>query len=436
MKKRTLISGAVAITAAGAITLAGTVVAQAQETGDEALGAALDAILADARLTDSQAGVVVADAATGEVLYERNPDKRAIPGSNDKLFTTAAALEALGGDYTYATDVIGEPPVDGVVSGDLYLRGTGDPTTLEADYDRLAADLAAAGVTTVDGDLVADDTAFDDVRSGAEWGWSDLQFTYAAEVTALNIASGDDHQAGSVRLFVKPGAAAGDPAVVTTVPQTDYLDIVSTATTGTSTSVNVNRDPHDNTVRISGTVAAGGSGTYATRAVIEPTQLVADVFADSLAEAGIDLTGDLRYGEPTPRPRATSSPPTPPRPCPTSSSTSSSPPTPPWPKPSSRPSATKRPARAPSRPARPPSTPPSTGTASTTAPSASPTAPGSPATTCSPPGPSPTSSSAPKTPPGSTPGTTPSPSPARTAPSPAACAAPPPQATSAPRPAP
>ncbi|MEU6248119.1 D-alanyl-D-alanine carboxypeptidase/D-alanyl-D-alanine-endopeptidase [Glycomyces sp. NPDC047010] len=301
MKKRTLISGAVAITAAGAITLAGTVVAQAQETGDEALGAALDAILADARLTDSQAGVVVADAGTGEVLYERNPNKRAIPGSNDKLFTTAAALESLGGDYTYATDVIGDRPVDGVVSGDLYLRGTGDPTALEADYDQLAADLAAAGVTAIDGDLVADDTAFDSVRSGAEWGWSDLQFTYAAEVTALNIASGDDYQAGSVRIFIKPGAAAGDPAVITTVPETDYLDIVSTATTGTSTSVNVNRDPHDNTVRISGTVAAGGSGTYATRAVIEPTQLVADVFADSLAEAGIDLKGDLRFGEATPQ---------------------------------------------------------------------------------------------------------------------------------------
>ncbi|MCD0443596.1 D-alanyl-D-alanine carboxypeptidase/D-alanyl-D-alanine-endopeptidase [Glycomyces sp. A-F 0318] len=301
MKQRTLISSAVAVTAAGAITLAGTMVAQAEETGDAALAAAIDAILKDNRLTDSQAGVVVADAETGEVLYDRGGDKRAIPASNDKLFTTAAALEQLGGDFTYATEVTGDRPVDGVVAGDLYLRGAGDPTILEADYDRLAEDLADLGVSTIDGDLVADDTAFDAVRSGAEWGWSDLQYVYAAEISALTVASGDDYNAGSVRVYIEPGAAEGDAATVEMVPANDYVEIVNTATTGASTSISVNRDPHDNVIRVSGTVAAGGDGTYATRSVIEPTQLVADVFADSLADAGITLNGDLRFGEATPQ---------------------------------------------------------------------------------------------------------------------------------------
>lgn len=294
-------ASAAAVTAAGAIVFAGTVVAQAEETGDAALTAAIDAILTSPRLTDSQAGVVVADANTGEVLYDRGGDKRAIPASNDKLATTAAALELLGEDFTYTTEVLGDRPVDGVVDGDLYLRGAGDPTLLEADLDRFAAELADLGVSRVEGDLVADDTAFDAVRSGTEWGWSDLQYTYAAEVSALTVASGDDHNAGSVRFFVKPGAAAGDPAVVTTSPATDYVEVVNTATTGTATSVTVDRDPHDNIVRISGTVAAGSEGTYATRAVIEPTQLAADVFADSLADEGITVAGGLRFGEATPQ---------------------------------------------------------------------------------------------------------------------------------------
>lgn len=301
VRKRTLITGAVAVTAAGAITIAGTMVAQAQETGDAALASAIDAILTDKRLTDSQIGVTVADANTGEVLYEHNGAKRAIPGSNDKLTTTAAALQNLGGDFTYSTEVLGDRPTDGVVAGDLYLRGAGDPTVLEADYDKLAEDLAALGVSTVDGDLVADDTAFDSVRSGAEWGWSDLQFTYAAEVSALTVASGDDYNAGSVRVFVKPGAAEGDAAQISMAPANDYVEIVNTATTGTSTNVTVNRDPHDNVIRVSGTVKAGTEGTFATRSVIEPTRLAADVFADSLADAGITLNGDLRYGESTPQ---------------------------------------------------------------------------------------------------------------------------------------
>lgn len=300
MKKRTLISSAVAVTAAGALTFAGTMVAQAQETGDEALAAAIDAILADPRLTDSQAGVVVRDANTGEVLYDRNGSDRAVPASNGKLFTVAAALEALGGDFTYTTDAIGDRPVDGVVSGDLYLRGSGDPTVQEADYDRLAADLAAAGVSTIDGDLVADDTAFDAVRGGIEWGWDDRQFAYGAEISALTVATGTSN-AGTVRLQVNPGAAEGDPAVVSMSPANDYVEIVNTATTGTSTSVTVNRDPYDNVIRVSGTVKAGTSGTAVTRSVIDPTRLAADVFADSLADAGITLNGDLRFGETTPQ---------------------------------------------------------------------------------------------------------------------------------------
>jgi D-alanyl-D-alanine carboxypeptidase/D-alanyl-D-alanine-endopeptidase (penicillin-binding protein 4) len=301
VRKRTLISGAIAVTAAGAITIAGTVVAQAQETGDAALASAIDAILTDKRLTDSQIGVTVADANTGEVLYDRNGAKRAIPGSNDKLTTTAAALEALGGDFTYSTDVLGDRPTDGVVAGDLYLRGAGDPTVLESDYDQMAADLADLGVSQIDGDLVADDTAFDAVRSGTEWGWEDLQYTYAAEVSALTVASGNDYHAGSVRVFIKPGAAEGDPAQITMSPANDYVEIVNNATTGANTSVSVNRDPHDNVIRISGTVKAGSNGTYATRSVIEPTQLVADVFADSLEDAGITVTGDLRFGESAPQ---------------------------------------------------------------------------------------------------------------------------------------
>ncbi|RRR96093.1 D-alanyl-D-alanine carboxypeptidase/D-alanyl-D-alanine endopeptidase [Glycomyces terrestris] len=301
MKKRTLISSAVAVTAAGAITFAGTVVAQAQETGNEALAAAIDAILQDPKVIDSQASIVVRDAATGEVIYDHHGNQRAITASSLKLTTLAGAFETLGEDYTFTTDVVGDRPVDGVVAGDLYLRGDGDPSMLAEDYQALAADLAAAGVSTVDGDLVLDDTAFDAVRHGDEWAWGDLQYGYAAEVSALTVGSGTDHLSGSVRVFVKPGATAGSPAVVTTVPATDYVTIVNTATTGTSTNVSINRDEHSNTIRVSGTVKSGTTGTFGTRAVIDPTGLVGDVFASALEAEGITLTGDVRLHEATPQ---------------------------------------------------------------------------------------------------------------------------------------
>ncbi|GAA1675756.1 D-alanyl-D-alanine carboxypeptidase/D-alanyl-D-alanine-endopeptidase [Glycomyces endophyticus] len=283
------------------MVIAATTVAQAQPTGNEALAAAIDAILQDPKVTDSQASIVVKDAATGEVVYDHHANQRAIPASTNKLSTVAGALEVLGEDYTFTTDVLGDRPVDGVVDGDLYLRGTGDPSLLQADFAALAADLADLGVSTVAGDLVADDTAFDAVRHGDEWAWGDLQYTSASEISALTIGSGTDHFPGTVRVFVKPGTASGAPAVVTTVPATDYVTVVNTATTGTATNVVVNRDEHANTIRVSGTVAAGTSGTFATRSVIDPTGLVADVFADALAAEGITLDGDVRLHEEAPQ---------------------------------------------------------------------------------------------------------------------------------------
>ncbi|GAB3926154.1 hypothetical protein GCM10029976_020400 [Kribbella albertanoniae] len=61
------------------------------------------------------------------------------------------------------------PVKDGKILGDLYLKGYGDPTTLQADYVALAQQLKAAGVQRVVGNLVADDSYFDRVRLGDGW---------------------------------------------------------------------------------------------------------------------------------------------------------------------------------------------------------------------------------------------------------------------------
>lgn len=301
MRKRTVISGAVAVAAASAIGVAGTVVAQAQETGDQALADAIDEILSDPRLTDSQAGVVVADAHTGEVIYDHNGDTRAVPASNNKLATSAAALEILGEDYTFTTIVSADDrPEDGTIWGDMYLRGGGDPTLLQADLEAMAAEVADLGVEVVDGDLVADDTAFGGDRLGTEYGHEDLQYLYANETSALTVASGDDYNAGTVRVFVQPGAAEGDPAQYRTVPETNYVTIVNEMTTtaaGSGNSVSINRDDHSNTIRLTGTIAADSGETFGTRSVIDPALLAADVFRNALEDEGVLFTGDIRKGQ-------------------------------------------------------------------------------------------------------------------------------------------
>jgi len=274
--------------------------ATAQPTGWQALAADLDRILADARLRGAHAGVVVRDADTGEALYERGAVDRLLPASNNKLLTSAAALQALGSDYRFTTAVHAVAEQRGaVLEGDLYLRGTGDPTLLAGDYERLAAGVAAAGIRVVTGRLMADDTWFDKVRLGSSWAWDDEPFYYSAQVSALSVAPDTDYDAGTVILRIGPGAAVGDPATVQVVPATDYLRIDNRATTGaagTPTTVAVDRPHGSNTIVVTGSMPAGRAPAQYWRTVWEPTGYAADVFGRALAAHGVRVIGGPGLG--------------------------------------------------------------------------------------------------------------------------------------------
>lgn len=266
----------------------------------DALTRDLDAILADPRLDGGQASVVVRDAATGETIYEHDGDQRLMPASNEKLLTSVVALDVLGPEYTFATTVASNGRHTGpVLRGDVYLRGTGDPTLLASDYADLARQLADDGVRVVAGRVLADDTWFDGVRLGNDWAWDDESYYYAAPVSALTLAPDTDYDAGTVIVNVAPAAQAGSPAVVTVTPHTGAVTIVDEATTGAAGSgndVSVEREHGSDRIVVSGTVAAGGNGASEWASVEEPTDYAADVFLRALAAEGVRVTGGTGRG--------------------------------------------------------------------------------------------------------------------------------------------
>ena len=258
----------------------------------------LDTMLANPSFAGANIGLVVKDAATGATLYDHQGTNLLVPASNLKLFTSATAMDVLGPDYTFSTTVAQDGTQYGsTLAGNLYLKGTGDPTMLAADYDALAAKVAAAGITHVDGQLVADDTWFDDQRLGSSWAWDDEPYYYAAETSALTIAPDTNYDAGSVNVTVTPGAA-GQPPKVTVTPPTNYLTIVNTATTGaagSATTDDVDRDEGDNVIRVTGSIAATAAPDVETMAVWEPTRLVASLFRADLAAHGVTVGGSTGY---------------------------------------------------------------------------------------------------------------------------------------------
>ena len=117
----------------------------------------LEELLHEKPLSRTRIGVTVLDARDGDVLYAHNADRLFNPASNTKILTTAAALEELGGNYHYKTQLRGpEPDEAGVIQGSVELRGAGDPSLTTQGLADLARDAAARGITRIEGDVLAD----------------------------------------------------------------------------------------------------------------------------------------------------------------------------------------------------------------------------------------------------------------------------------------
>ncbi|HKN51405.1 MAG TPA: D-alanyl-D-alanine carboxypeptidase/D-alanyl-D-alanine-endopeptidase [Amycolatopsis sp.] len=280
------------------ITLSGGPATATVISQDTTLPADLDKILSDPRLAKATVGVDVRTA-TDESLYAKGVDSPVRPASNAKLFTATTALDVLGLDYRFRTTVESAATIsDTALEGDLTLRGTGDPTIHPADYDALAAQVAARGITRVDGNLVADDTYFDSQRWNPHWDPTDAPFAYAAEISALTVAATDVDDTGAVQVTVTP-TAQGQPAAVSLSPDTGYVTVTNSATTGapgSATTVTVDRPAGANTIVVSGSLPAGGAAVVKLRSVADPALYAASVFRAALANHGVTVTGSSTHG--------------------------------------------------------------------------------------------------------------------------------------------
>jgi len=117
-------------------------------------------------------GIQVISLKHGDVLYQKNPHIKFIPASNTKLFTSAAALALLGPSYRFETQLFITGKVkNGILYGDVYLKGAGDPTLTSDDLKVMAKQLSLYGITLIKGAVYCDITEFDKMVRGPGWSW-------------------------------------------------------------------------------------------------------------------------------------------------------------------------------------------------------------------------------------------------------------------------
>lgn len=267
----------------------------------DALEAALRKVIADAGLRGAQVAVaVVSD--TGRAVVSIESDKPLKPASNQKVLTTAAALHWLGPDYAFETLLVASAPLrDGTIAGDVTLRGGADPnisgrffggdtTALLRDWSRR---LREAGLRRIQGDLIADDTLFDDVRFPEAWDPRQAEAWYSAQVSALSIND------NCLDVTVRPASVPGRPARVEISPRCPLIEVVGAPETviAGKSQVIVHRRAGTNQIVISGRIAFRAPPWSGNVTIDDPAMVFGSTLAETLREAGIQLEGRVRKAQ-------------------------------------------------------------------------------------------------------------------------------------------
>ncbi|MEK4026503.1 D-alanyl-D-alanine carboxypeptidase/D-alanyl-D-alanine endopeptidase [Sporosarcina sp. FSL W7-1283] len=267
--------------------------AVAAEQSYKAMEAGINQVITSHRMRGTKSSIVVREADSNKIVYQYRADQGVTPASNVKVLTATTALEVLGEDYTFQTDVLASGPVkNGVLNGQLYLRGTGDPTLMERDLQQLAKEVRQSGIKSITGNIVADDTWFDTKRLSPGIYKSDETHYYAAQISALTLSPNEDYDAGTTIVQAKP-TKNGKPAAVTLTPHTNIVKVVNRTRTvpkGKPNTVTMARQYGTNTIIVSGNIPVNSSGKRQWVTVSNPSAYTADVFKRALAKQGISFS--------------------------------------------------------------------------------------------------------------------------------------------------
>lgn len=174
----------------------------------------------------TQFGLAVYSLQQGKEYFALNPAQPLTPASTTKLFSTFAAFDKFGASYSIETLVLTDALEvrDGVLDGNIYLVGHGDPLLDIGDLEQLSYQLFNAGVRRITGGIYGDDGFFDRVTSRREYSGDNEEVQPTAPISALSV------QRNLITVIVSAGGVVGKPVHVQTFPSCDAFDFDIRAT--------------------------------------------------------------------------------------------------------------------------------------------------------------------------------------------------------------
>jgi D-alanyl-D-alanine carboxypeptidase/D-alanyl-D-alanine-endopeptidase (penicillin-binding protein 4) len=245
-------------------------------------------------------GICAVSLDRGDVVYERNADEKLIPASVNKIFTAYVALKKLKPSATFKTWVFMKGTLhEGTLQGDLYLKGGGDPSFVSERLWMMVNDLVRSGIKTVNGNLFADSSYYDEEKTPQSRPKYLKDQAYNAPVGALSF------NFNTTTIYVKPGESPGATPVVYTDPENSYIDVVNQAKTvkaGAKNTVTVSRTDFvkgdiGDTILLRGNIPMDNREMRFYRNIVNPALYTAHMFKLFMEQRGIKVSGVVKEGD-------------------------------------------------------------------------------------------------------------------------------------------
>ena len=258
----------------------------------------IEALKADNVLKHGSWSICVIPVKKDTIIAEYNSAASLIPASTLKIVTTGAALSVLGKDFRFETKLQYDGIFDtitGILKGNLYITGGGDPT-LESTYfkdkndsltttERWANFLKYKGLKKIEGAIIGDASIFDDNMVPPQWVWADIGNYYGAGACGLT------YHDNKYKIFLKSGAAGSNTSVLKTEPPVEGLQLINSVTSGGSDdNAFIYGAPYSNYRKIQGTIPANRSNYDIEGALPDPALFCAQALESSLRSLGILTT--------------------------------------------------------------------------------------------------------------------------------------------------
>ena len=240
--------------------------------------------------------VLVQNLTTGEVIDEYRADKVVPPASVMKLLTTAACLETMGPGFRFPTILEYTGSIsDGVLHGDLYIRGGCDPSLgwkgRTAFLNQWIKAVKAAGITRIEGAVIADMTMLDGEAQNPAWLCEDAGNYYAPGIFALN------YYGNTMNIVLKSGEPGSVATVMGTEPKVEDIVFINRIRCDKIQydGAFVSGLPYSRERYLTGAVPSN-LGTFGVKGDLpNPGLLLARHFTSRLREAGVEVLRDANY---------------------------------------------------------------------------------------------------------------------------------------------